>query len=97
MPDGEMILLFWAVNFADSGRIRARITKPDGVVTANTFVSANSFPKTGGMKTGKAKIPVRVSTRYANLRIEVINDRPYPSFYVNAGWEANFILRSRPV
>ena len=97
MPDGELILLFWSVNFADSGRVRGRVTKPDNLVTANSFVTATSYPKTGGMKTGKFKFPVRVSTRYASLKIEVINDRPYPSFFVNAGWEANFVLRSRPV
>jgi hypothetical protein len=97
IPDGELILLFWAVNYADSGRVRGRVTLPDGTRRAYTHLTAESYAKSGDMTSGKVKFPVRVSTKQPSLVIDVINDRPWPSWYVNAGWEANFVLRSRPV
>lgn len=96
ITEGTLILLFWAINFTDSGWFSAKVFYEDGTDRQYIYNGplASAPMPTGQLKDGTLKFPIRANTR-SDLIIEIQNDRPYPSQWVNAGWEGNFVLRSR--
>jgi len=97
ITEGELILLFWTVNFTNSGWFSAKVFIKDQGVRQYIFdgpLATNPMP-TGQLRSGRLKFPIRSNARAEDLIIELQNDRPYPSRWVNAGWEGNFVIRSR--
>jgi hypothetical protein len=92
LPDGDLYLLFWSVNYAKSGRVRCKVFNHG---KEREYTVPISLPKEGGLKDGKFKFPVRANARDKTLTIELLNNTPYPSNFINAGWEGNFVHRSR--
>ncbi|GGD03438.1 hypothetical protein GTQ45_01980 [Pyruvatibacter mobilis] len=96
--DGRLQLRRMTLNFADSGYFRVQVTpfrrSPYEYVFSGRVVgSARSPLGQGGIETGKFRFPIMANN--FNVDIEIVNDSPFPSRFLNADWEAQYIVRSQ--
>lgn len=100
VTDGRLQLSLLRVNFTDSGYFRAEVTPFRRQTYTYPFTgrvagSARNLLGQLTLETGTFTFPIR--TRNMDTIIDLVNDSPYPSRFLNAEWEGMFTPRGRRV
>jgi len=95
--EGRLQLRRMTVNFADTGFFRVKVTPfrrdtYEYVFSGRVVGSARSPLGEGGIETGKFRFPIMANN--FNVEIVIENDSPFPCRFLNADWEAQYIVRS---
>lgn len=98
--DGRLQLGTVKLNYADTGYFRAEVTpfRRDTYrypFTGRIVGSARNLLGSPALDTGTFSFPVR--TNNMNTTIQLVNDSPYPSRFLNAEWEGIYTPRNRRV
>jgi len=100
VTDGRLQLSMMRVNYTDSAYFRAEVTPfRRGTYTypftGRVVGSARNLLGQLTMEAGTFSFPIRTNNMQAT--IDLVNDSPYPSRFLNAEWEGVFTPRSKRV
>lgn len=100
VTDGRLQLSLMKVNFTGTGYFRAEVTpfRRDTYrypFTGRVVGSARNLIGQLPLETGTFTFPIRTNNMTAT--IDLVNDSPYPSRFLNAEWEGMFTPRSKRV
>lgn len=99
ITDGRFQVKTGSVDFNDSLTFKIKVSAPSKDERNYVFshlTTGNSLIGSLTKKSGTFRFPV-LSKNEKDLKIEIINDTPFPSSFISANWEAFYSSRARRV